>query len=278
MITGPERKTAICFEEWPDVLARPKNEKELANAGFNMFLGNGGDSHQVEIIVEREAIEAGRDSRSMAFDISSMTRAWHGGIIRQLRSMELDRDFETFFAYVPAKFTPPSARVPPNEIVAPVDGFASLAVPDLPIAAVIGLGYEPERALGLQQYLDPQLTLLMTPKTGDSDPFYAALRHNNRGLLNRTDSKWIFEYDLTEVAGTFSTLASVVGGLRESYRVVLVSLGPKIFGVLSFLLAAKFRDVSVWRVSAGMHGRPRDAFADMNRVVVASALWEPSNS
>lgn len=275
LASGPKERVAICFEEWPLAIARPKNEKEFKKLGFSTPSAAGSDSRHVQRIVA-ETLKASEDSRSIAFDVSSMTRAWHGGIVRQFRTMEIACELETFFAYVPSEFKPPSSRVPPNEIVAPVDGFASLAAPDLPIAAVIGLGYERERALGLQQFLDPELTLLMIPKHGDADPYYAELRRNNRGLLDRTDPKWIFEYDLNEPAAAFSTLASVIAGLRESYRVVLTSLGPKAFGLICFLLATKFKDVSVWRVSAGAHGKPKDAYADLKRLVVMSAMWKPS--
>ena len=275
LATGPRERVAICFEEWPSDIARPKNEKEFNRLGFRLLSAAGSDSRGVQRIVE-EAMNAAESSRSIAFDISSMTRAWHGAIIRQLRTAEAAGEMETFFTYVPAEFKPPSLHVPPNEIVAPVDGFSSLATPNLPIAAVIGLGYERERALGLQQFLDPELTLLMVPNSGGADPYYAELSRNNRGLLDRTDPKWIFEYDLAEPSAAFSTLASVVAGLRESYRVVLTSLGPKIFGILCFLLATKFEDVSVWRVSAGAHGKPKDAYADLSRIVVASTIWEPS--
>ncbi len=275
LVEGPRFRVGIGFKEWPRAIARLRNDKEFARLGFATPTAAGGDSREVQRLVA-ETMNAAKNSRSIAFDVSSMTRAWHGGIVRQLRTMEVAGELETFFAYVPAEFKPPSARVPPNEIVGPVDGFSSLAAPDLPIAAVIGLGYERERALGLQQFLDPEETLLMIPKHGDADPYYAELIQNNRGLLDRTNPRWIFEYDLAEPAATFSTLASVVAGLRESYRVVLTSLGPKIFGLLCFLLAAKFKDVSVWRVSAGTHGKPRDADADLSRLVVASAIWEPS--
>lgn len=278
LITGPKQRVAMCFEEWPESLARRRNEEEFRSHGFSLATLAGNDSRGAQGISEESVRSAAGVCKAAAFDISSMTRAWHGGIVRQLRMMSLDGTFESFFVYAPAIYKAPPARIPPNEIIAPVDGFGSLVAPDLPIAAVIGMGYERERALGLQQFLDPQRTLLMIPKGNETDPYYAALVHNNRSLLDRTDSNCKFEYDLTDPSSAFSTLASVVGGLRESYRVVLTSLGPKIFGMLCFLVASQFPDVSVWRVSAGSHGRPRDAIADLDRIIVAAASWAPTSS
>ena len=170
----------------------------------------------------------------MAFDISVMTRAWHGAIVRQLWTMEAERELETFFTYVPARFTRPPVRLFPNEYVAPLDGFASLTTPNLPVAAVIGLGYERERALGLQQLLDPERTMLMVAKGEDKDSYYPEVLRSNRDILRRTPPEWVFEYSLNEPAATFAILASVVAGLRESYRVVLASLGPKLYGLCVF--------------------------------------------
>ena len=273
LVTGAPRRIAMCFNEWPDALARKQNERVLKERGFAPVYLSGNDSLAAEQIVSEVATPVFVSGQAVAFDISSMTRAWHGAIVRQLWAMDVSRNVEVFFAYVPAQFKRPPLRAAPNEFVAPVQGFASLATPDLPVAAVIGLGYEKERALGLQQLLDPQVTTLFTPDSGNGDPFYAEVLRSNRDILSRTPKESIFRYSVLEPAATFSMLASVVAGLRERYRVVLVSLGPKIFGILCFLLASRFNDVSVWRVSSGIHGYPRDAVADMNRVVVLSTAW-----
>jgi hypothetical protein len=66
----------------------------------------------------------------------------------------------------------------------------------LAIAAIIGLGYEKERALGIQQLLDPHRTILFVPKSGDAHPFYAEIvaittscLEYNRNLYLNTRSK-----------------------------------------------------------------------------------------
>ncbi len=275
LVTTPRQKIALCFKEWPDALARHANEAVFRTAGFQLVQVGGNEADRVQKVVAGARESSSDSAVAFAFDVSSMTRAWHGAIVRQLRTMNSARDIETFFAYVPAKFKRPSRRVTSNEFVEPVDGFAALRTPELPVAAVIGLGYEKERALGVHQFLDPERTVLMLPKTGPRDLFYNEVRKNNRVILRTTPLEDVFEYSLGDPAGAFSTLASTVSGLRESYRVVLVSLGPKIFGVLCFLLASRFSDVSVWRVSSGVHGKPRDAFADQKRVTVLHAVWAP---
>jgi hypothetical protein len=274
-VSTPHRRLALCFKEWPEALARPENDRMFRDRHFVMEEVGGDESDRVQALVRQ--IREGAPEGGIGFDVSSMTRAWHGAIIRELWAADTDRDIETFFAYVPAKFKRPPLQSTRNEVVAPVDGFVGLSMPDLPIAAVIGLGYEKERALGLQQLLDPERTMLMVPRTGDHDPFYSEVRKNNCGILYKTRSEWTFEYSLKDPAATFSSLSSIVLGLRESYRVVLASLGPKIFGILCLLLATRIAGVSVWRASSGVHGKPRDAVADLNRLVVLKAIWGPDS-
>lgn len=273
LITAESRRVAICFNEWTAAVARPENERKFRARGFELVQVGGNEPLAVQQLVSDVAPPVFASERAVAFDISSMTRAWHGAIVRQLWTMDVTRTVEAFFAYVPATFRKPSVQSAPNEFVAPVHGFASLATPDLPVAAIMGLGYEKERALGVQQLLDPQQTLLLVPRSSKRDPFYTEVLRSNRDILSRTPQESVFEYSLSYPAATFATLASVVAGLRETYRVVLISLGPKILGLLCFLLATRFPDVSVWRVSSGVHGRPRDAVADLKRVVVLSTTW-----
>lgn len=268
---------ALCFREHALEIARRENEIFFRNRGFHLHDVGSNESHLVQQITSNVLTSAVAQGKGVAFDISTMTRSWHGAIVRQLRLESFQSQLETFFAYVPATFIAPRSISIPNEFVSPVAGFASLSTPDKPVAAIIGLGYEKDGALGLQQLLDPAMTVLLVPNSGDGDLYYPLVMKHNREVLQRTSDEWIFEYSISEPASTFAILASIVGGIRQSYRIVLASLGPKIFGLLCFLLASRFSDVSVWRISSGVHGRPRDSQADLNKLVVLDVTWEPEH-
>jgi len=269
-------RVALGFSEFNNVLNRPRNDEVFRNAGFSIVQSSGSESKPFENTIEEVLTAVNSSHGAVAFDISSMTRVWHGAIVRKLRTMKLPNALRTFFVYVPAKFQDPPSKNPDNEVVEPVEGFASLMPPDLPVAAILGLGCEREKALGIEQLLDPKLTALMIPRFGGDDRFYAWVLRNNRYILEKTRSEWKFDYRLDAPAATFNVLNSVVGGLVEDYRVVLASFGPKILGVLCFLLAAKQPEVSVWRISSGRHASPRDASPDLKRTVVFEVLWTPS--
>lgn len=271
----PRERHALCFREHAKDLARPANEEFFRGHGFKLHDVGTEETGLVQAITNEALVSAAKVNRAVAFDISTMTRSWHGAIVRQLRSVQLESGIETFFAYSPSIYMPPSSPGIPNEFVAPVTGFESLSTPDKPVAAIIGLGYDKEGALGLQQLLDPALTVVLVPNSGKNDPYYPMVRKNNRAMLERTPEEWVFEYSISEPASTFGALASIIGGIRQSYRIVLASLGPKIFGLICFLLATRFADVSVWRISSGIHGKPRDSQPDLQRIVVFDVVWEP---
>ena len=270
-------RRALAFLEHADVLSRKHNEKECEQYGIVLVPSSGGDTHAVNAALHT-TLELMKDKQgALAFDISSMTRDWHGAIMRSLIRESFSRPIEAFFVYVPGQFQPPSSNNSYNEIVRPIDGFASLASPNLPAALILGLGYDPERALGLEELLDPKRTALMLPLavSKDEDPFYREVVKNNSDIIDLVDSDWIVEYPLREPTACFGVLESLCSGLLADYRVVLASLGPKLFGLLCFLVAAKQPAISVWRVSSGMYGEPRDVLPNLDGIVVLRTLWGP---
>jgi hypothetical protein len=187
-----------------------------------------------------------------------MTRAWYGGIVRALMQIERSENIVTRFVYIPAEYSDPPPHYPPNEVLAPVPGFTSLALPDKPTALIIGLGYDPDRALGLNDHLDPKTTLLFHADPG-SDPRYARkVVDVNKELIEIVRPDHLFSYPLNDSVATYKLLESASRGLLRDWRLVLCSLGPKPFGLVCFLLAAYYEEISIWRVSACARQRPVD--------------------
>jgi len=207
-------------------------------------------------------------------DISSMTRAWYGGIVRALMQLQHSSTIATRFVYVPAEYSDPPANYPPNEVLAPVPGFTSLSLPDKPTALIIGLGYDPDRALGLNDHLDPQMTLLFHADPG-SDPRYARkVVDVNKGLIEIVGRHRLFSYPLDDSVAIYKLLESASRGLLRDWRLVLCSLGPKPFGLICFLLAAYYEEISIWRVSAGAREAPVDRKPKSNPILL-DVEWAP---
>lgn len=269
---------ALTFKEELSALHRPENDKKFQRSKFTAVPCSGNASDEVREVVERGLEVATKVGGALTFDISSMTRAWHGAIVQTLMSQNSGKDIETYFVYVPRQFDRPPKESCSNEIVGPVKGFAALTPPDLPIALLLSLGYEREKALGLMEILDPGRTILLIANSSKNkphfaDPFFSSVIRNNREILKKVSERWTFSYPLSQPATTFRILESICGGVGLFHRIVMAPMGPKLFALLCFLLAAKQPTVSVWRMSSGIHAQPKDAFADLARITTLKVIW-----
>ena len=273
-----KHRIAIGFTEHTNEFSRAENDRKFEQCHFEPRKCSGNDSAEVQNVATEGLRVAKKERGAIAFDISSMTRSWHGAIVRTLIVDSSETEVDTYFVYVPRKFEKPPKENPPNQIVGPVEGFGALSPPDLPIALLLSLGHERDRALGFMEILDPGRTVLMIPRTLKKDPFYTSVLKNNSEVLRRASERWVFEYRLWQPAATFRMLESICGGLDLSHRIVMAPMGPKLFGLLCFLMAAKYREMSVWRMSSGMHAKPCDVSPDADRPVILKVTWAPETA
>jgi hypothetical protein len=164
--------------------------------------------------------------------------------------------------YVPARFDPPKltfSRIEQIGAVTPeLSGFDS--EPALPLALVLGLGFEYGTALGLINQLEPQLTLCLRA-IGHDPRFERAVRQANLQFDFSAYNVEISEYDLLNVRSSYRHIENIVYALAGNYRVVMVPMGPKIFASILILIALKyFGQVALWRVARPME--PSDVPAD----------------
>ena len=94
-----DNRIALCFTEITEAFSRKKNQTIFRDAGFSFQDVSGNDSLTVSQLTLKWVLST-KPHRALAIDVSSMTRAWHGAIIRTLSSANIDRDIEVFFTYV----------------------------------------------------------------------------------------------------------------------------------------------------------------------------------
>lgn len=262
------RRVALCFEENKADGARPENDAAFSSAGFATQLLSGFDMNDAFARSKRllETIPAG--GRAVV-DISCMTRVWYGGLVRAIRHSAGPSELEVLFVYYRGAYPADYVQCVPNEIVAPVDGFASLLPPDKPVALVLGVGFDKARAAGLLELLEPKRLWLV--RAGEFLRLGEMPSGSHAPLgRGRVDD---LEIPLDDPVASFRSLDSLVGGLRMDYSVVLVNLGPKLLGLQFFLLAALDPALSVWRVSPGRHAAPVLVQAAPKPPVVCRTVW-----
>jgi len=191
--------------------------------------------------------------RRLAVDVSSMKRtriaAVVEAVIEHLTACELEIDF----LYTPSSFRAPAENNdPPVLSVRPVSGYFAGWWHDLdaPLHAIIGLGYELERASSAIDQLEPEILEAFIP-VGTDGAYLTALERANQELFDTQDLKHVTHYEVADPFTCFRTLESRVHGIAERHRVALVPLGPKIFATCVLIVAALHPGaVQVIRVSA----------------------------
>jgi hypothetical protein len=202
------------------------------------------------IDVATSSIDQGAGLRVL-FDISSCSRSTMAKVLTVL-ALKLKCDVQLTCAYaVSAYFAPPEGELP-SSVSEPVIGDLSGWSSDLskPPCAIIGLGFEPGRALGSIDYLEVPEVRLFLPD-GPDGRFADAVIEANRHLINEPGVT-VSSYHVLDPVDAYQKLESMVLGLLPRFRPIIIPLGPKIFAALSMLLALRLLpQVCIWRTSAG---------------------------
>lgn len=207
-------------------------------------------------------------------DISSMSRPMIASVVLALTLVCEQRPLDVVFTYCPAVFTKPSDQRQPVTVSQPViPEFAGWSnQPDKPVAAIAGLGFEFDQALGAIEYLEPAAAWTFIP-FGEDSRYDRAVQSANGELLATLNSDKRVRYDVADPYQCFAELESLTYGLLDRNRPVIIPFGPKIFSLLSFIVAAIHApNVTVWRVSGEQVGMPDDRVASGN-IISVSALF-----
>jgi hypothetical protein len=208
----------------------------------------------------RECIEdalklslASEISGNIIVDISCFNRFRMANIVDAIRCLASEFVRVTF-VYSLAKFVPPPSDAAPTMIVEPViPQFAGWTnAPDKPPAAIVGLGYEPSKAIGVIDHLEINNAVWLYAPVGPIEDYLREVNSSNESLLNliQSDGRKL-SYSVTDPGALFQDLNSLVDLLKGPYNPLLIPFGPKIFALVALLVACVHEEVGVWRVSSG---------------------------
>lgn len=217
---------------------------------------------EFEGTIKGRLYELDKNQRQQIFiDISCFTRFRLAAIVNQifLHSHTTKRELTIDFAYSLARFERPTASRYPNTVVGPAhSAFAGWSQGGYSsTAAVLGLGYEQDQALGVVEFLQAGEVWAFSPNSPIKE-YKSAVSKANSLLLSEMNDGRVLEYDVCSPVSTLSRLESVIRGLDDSHSVVLVPFGPKIFVLCALIIAAQKRDIAVWRVSQESGIKPCD--------------------
>lgn len=244
-----DRKIALAYDA-PGLFAFDENGRLLRSMGFTLLPA---ELSSVQLIAAEIRGAAADRHVEVGIDISSMSRALLAPLLIALENVSESVSFAVDFWYMPPMFDAsvhPTAAIETAELLHP--RFAGLAADPLkPVAAIVGVGYEPNLGLGVSEYLDVASVYAFVP-FGHDTQFDQATEEANRSLfLGETPCRRA-EYDLTDPYDLYVRLESLMYGLARTNRVAVVPLGPKIFSLCSILAAMQSDSpAAIWRFSSG---------------------------
>jgi hypothetical protein len=196
----------------------------------------------------------------IALDISCMPRQLMAKVLLAILGMAKIDEYEITFFYSLASFTTPAVDIVPNEAIEPVSPTFSgwPSEQSLPTSLITGIGYEPEKAEGASEYLDPSEQWGFIPLSPVSE-FLTELEKNNNSLISRITSEGrAIRYEVSEPSRTFGQLEIVISDLLRRSNPILLPFGPKIFFALCLLQGIRHPEVGVWHVTGESNESPVD--------------------
>ena len=212
----------------------------------------------------RAAIANGDESLRMCVDISSMSRRRIASVVQTVMEQVPPRGAVVDFVYAVAKYVAPPREMTQVNSVGPVlPQFAGWSDrPDRPVSAIVGIGYEYDKAVGALEYIEPATVWGFQPISTD-ERYDRKAERANRFLWEMLPTERRVRYHVDRPFDCFVALESLSFGVLQDSRVVLVPFGPKIFTVCCLLTAVvHFPRVAVWRVSSGENEAAVDRIAN----------------
>ena len=237
---------------------------------------------QMECTTACEAVRTlARDEDGVAsilIDLSCLARQHVGWLFAAVKDLAKEGPVDLQIAYSLARFVkPPVQWSTAIRRIAPVNNeFAGwTAAPDNPIELVIALGYEKGKAIGAAEYLEPGDIWLFIP-TSPNSKYLRKVQVQNKELLLERKTKQL-DYEVLSPVDTYHSLLSLVRGMKNVARPILLPFGPKIFFGLSLLVAMVIDEAAVWFID-GENTSSMDEGQPSRYAVIMDCRIEPIKS
>ncbi len=199
----------------------------------------------------------------VGIDVSSFSRDRIGALIKRLFTWTGEAGEREFvILYSPGRFSRRALRAARVNLGSAelLPGYEGMVVdPELALTAIVGLGYEPGRALGAIEVLEASLATAFLP-IGIDPEYEIHVRRANEALLKSDGVVVQLPYRVLDPSTLFEEIARLIVGTSRTGRCVLVPLGPKIFAAVACVAALDVvPQTPVWRVSGGQSELPIDS-------------------
>jgi hypothetical protein len=269
------QKYAFSYKD-QEQLSFTKNELFFTENSFQIIKSSNG-TFAKDFVNVLGAQKLRGESLQLIIDITCFSRFRLAVMLESLLEYAKENRVVLYIAYTISDYVPPSDTHSTNSRVGPVtDAFAGWSCdPDLPPAAVVGLGYEKRKALGAVEYLQSANVWLFAPQSPVKQ-FFKDVLDVNSGLIESIPSERILEYRVEQPALTYTVLNSLISGLCAQFNPVVMPFGPKIFFLLCLLVSVHYPSVSIWSVDGEESEAPIDRHGSDHTISFCIEIGSPT--
>jgi hypothetical protein len=252
--------------------SREKNDALFASKKFEpVEIDHNSANHLAQLFYTLISKSKGKDEIKILVDYSCMSTLMYASIFKCFYEIDLFEKVSIYFSYTQSVYSKPSNRSQLKHH-SPISLLNNIELTDKKIALIIGLGYERDKALGLYEYFQSDLSdmyLFMTL----NNKFSKDVVENNSELMAKIDKNNIIEYDLNNVPYLVSCLDSLTSYLlNNNFRVVISPTGPKLFSLAALIIGMYHNNVSIYRSSMGDIDDVNDKIADTTKDLIITEV------
>ena len=244
-------KIAVAHLGKQRLLNRKKNEIFIRNNNFEIIHASGEETFPIDIILN--IIKKDENAVvKILIDYSCMTKVWYAGIINTITSLSFKcRKMEIYFSYTPAEFNALRRQKRARFINSVVhEGQKKLSAAK-PVALIIGLGLNNLRAEMLINSIKPAVIYYLYADPANNIKYVQRVLRNNQEIIASSEIRNLYCYPLNDLNKINNILTCLCLDLRLKYKIIIAPFGPKVFSLISILIANRYPDLDVWRVSSG---------------------------
>ncbi len=240
------RKIVLAFAEKKELLYRELNDKKYNELGFTFVDVPSHNPQLLPEIMDNIVEEIGKEDINILIDYSSMPKIWYSEILNYFNDQEDLSNANLWFCYSPSAFIKSITSIS-NKYHDPIK---PTALSNKPIALILGLGYEKGRTEDIAKQLNAQITYAFYANPSVDDRYVNEVLNNNESVLKKISNDKIIPYTIFDLNSVSDTLTQLCINLRMDHQILLVPVGPKPFTLMCFILATRYPDIKICRVSS----------------------------
>lgn len=241
-------KIVFGFKEKKETGNRPENDKLFRHLNYEYIEASGNSGDNIQTTLEEIIGKTDKKELNILVDYSCMTKDWYSTIVNYFVNWDFNiKLLHLYFSYTPSQYEKSHQK----SLFKLKTGLKPAPYPktdNRPVALVLGLGYDQDKAMELVNRIRPAVTYAFYSNPSQDERFVTEVRKINSSLLKNLPANHIFRFPMNDFRKINILLKELVLDLRLDTQVILAPLGPKPFALNCMLLSARYPDVWVWRV------------------------------